>query len=289
MDHIISEPPCEIWLTPGTGDCLEAYDPVMMEQYPEDTKLLKYRCPGDPNKEGKAHCMKAEDFLRLSTMYHPEIKKRRSKTNPIKPYHYFDDDFHTKLWLLSRQGVSSQEIAELNRQARDSAEESARNYEFQQLGMDLTQRERDLIREQVAQHRPPDLLPNLNSAEREVLKGLTERDARRRGLVKKVVPAVAVDEERPKKRVKRAVRYKTIWIFWSPENTDNAGWYQAKLNDDNEYIFTNRWIKFENRTVSNNSPDEDDWHDEDEHPLSYVESPANAYQTGHFVTKTPKF
>jgi hypothetical protein len=80
MKKNISEPLCEIWLTPGTGDCLDPFDPILLEEYPEDTKLLKYRCPGDPKQDNKVHCIKAEDFLKMSTMYiHPDIKKKEAK------------------------------------------------------------------------------------------------------------------------------------------------------------------------------------------------------------------
>jgi hypothetical protein len=82
------------------------------------------------------------------------------------------------------------------------------------------------------------------------------------------------------------------WIYWDSEDTDNPGWYQATLQDVHDRrrkrcIFTNKWIKKGNRTVSKNSPDKGDWHDEVEHPLKIVAHPDNAKKTGHYLKESP--
>jgi hypothetical protein len=80
-----------------------------------------------------------------------------------------------------------------------------------------------------------------------------------------------------------------IWIYWSSEDTGpgKGGWYEAKRNASGDYEFTERWIKKGSRSISKESPDEGDWHDEDEHPLKRVDHPDDAKITGHFVTTSP--
>jgi hypothetical protein len=78
----------------------------------------------------------------------------------------------------------------------------------------------------------------------------------------------------------------TFWIYWDSSNTDDPGWYQVNVDGDKK-VFTDKWIKKGNRTVSKNSPDAGDWHDEEQHPLKLVTHPDQAKTTGHYLKKSP--
>jgi hypothetical protein len=77
-----------------------------------------------------------------------------------------------------------------------------------------------------------------------------------------------------------------IWIYWSPENTDNPGWYQAKKSQD-DYIFTKKWIKRGTKTIRNDSPDAGDFHDQGGRRLSKVNNADDAKTTGDYVNTIP--
>jgi hypothetical protein len=106
----------------------------------------------------------------------------------------------------------------------------------------------------------------------EELEGLIEEQALEEELVE---PTPSPKEEKPKK----------IWIYWSEDDTDAPGWYEAKLREDGEYIFTTNWLPLDANAPETGSPDKGMEHAQDEFPLDLVNSVADARKSGDYVIK----